>query len=444
VSPNKKTILVRGVPHLSNRQVGSARPFAPVVVQLKTQAAAQSINRPVAPPVYRPQPLPRVLQTKSSSYQSPQTGQAARRPVAPPVYHPEAKKVVQAKPVAPYQRSLTPPPVYRPQQKSVAQSKMAPSLLRNPRGPTNRQTIQRKIWRFDGSNWVMDSSEPTDKDPYPDPVTYCAALAASGFVPVTNDRYNQETGEYKSVNKELDKTQERAGEKKGGGRKKRVRDFGGKMYGSEEREPTVYGCFPKTKGRQGPHSVAHVMKRAVFDMGQRMFLDPLTIIDSKLLPKPRQASQMVQDLLADRGLAVDQGALCEWYQEYKKAYTAAKAKGDGWELSLKKAMELHPLTVYRVGEKARKKDLKRKQESAKAAVHDVRKILACDRSLGLPPDLKTVDLGYQNQKWQQGKKSGWDKRYEDFAHNYAKLAVGRPPSPSDYPLAPKSPEQDDS
>ena len=45
-------------------QAGSARQFKPVVAQLKTGISAQTIKHPVAPPVYRPQQVPRVLQTK--------------------------------------------------------------------------------------------------------------------------------------------------------------------------------------------------------------------------------------------------------------------------------------------------------------------------------------------------------------------------------------------
>lgn len=53
------------------------------------------LKRPVAPPVYRPQPVPRVLQTKTVSSQQPQQ---ARRPVPPPVYRPQpVPKVLQTK-----------------------------------------------------------------------------------------------------------------------------------------------------------------------------------------------------------------------------------------------------------------------------------------------------------------------------------------------------------
>src|SRR6185369_1102482 len=54
--------------------------------------------KPVAPPAYRPQPVPKVLQKKASPLQHPRTGQPSRPPVAPPVHRPQAKPVAaQAK-----------------------------------------------------------------------------------------------------------------------------------------------------------------------------------------------------------------------------------------------------------------------------------------------------------------------------------------------------------
>lgn len=76
------------------------RPQAvPKVLQTKKPAAHQPVNQtnrtPVAPPVYRPQPTPKVLQSKMKSGQGLAVGESPRRPVAPPVYRPEHKKVLQ-------------------------------------------------------------------------------------------------------------------------------------------------------------------------------------------------------------------------------------------------------------------------------------------------------------------------------------------------------------
>jgi hypothetical protein len=112
---NRKPPGARGIPQPFNRQAGRTAQPKPVVAQLKTAVSALSIKRPVAPPVYRPQQVPKVLQTKSSLAQSPHAGQAPRQPAAPPVYHPEAKKLSQP----------NAPQAHRPEQKRIAQPKMA-------------------------------------------------------------------------------------------------------------------------------------------------------------------------------------------------------------------------------------------------------------------------------------------------------------------------------
>ena len=114
-STNRKPPL----PQRFNRQIRHA---SPVAAQLKTA---------VAPPVYRPQPTPRVLQRKSTPAQNPQMGPTPRGPVAPPVYRPEAKKIVQRIEqvrkggLPPLSKTPTAPPVYRPEQNRVGQSPIA-------------------------------------------------------------------------------------------------------------------------------------------------------------------------------------------------------------------------------------------------------------------------------------------------------------------------------
>ena len=95
MNSTKKLSGARGIPQPVNRQVGTAPQFKPVVVQFKT-----AVRRPVAPPVYRPQPVPCVLQTKKAipepAHSRPQT--EVRRPVAPPAFRPlPVPKVLQAK-----------------------------------------------------------------------------------------------------------------------------------------------------------------------------------------------------------------------------------------------------------------------------------------------------------------------------------------------------------
>ena len=122
---NKKLPGATRVSQPSNRQAVAASHVKPGVTQLKTAVSAQSVKRPAAPTAFRPQPTPKVLQTKSSSARRPPAAHSPRAPVAPPVYRPEAKKVVQPKVASAQRKSPTPPPPYRPGQKRVAQPKMA-------------------------------------------------------------------------------------------------------------------------------------------------------------------------------------------------------------------------------------------------------------------------------------------------------------------------------
>jgi nucleic acid/nucleotide deaminase of polymorphic system toxin len=142
VKSNKKSTAIKGIPQPFNRQAGSVRQFKPVVAQLKT---------PVAPPIYRPQSSPKVLQKKNALFPAVAAVQA-RPPVAPPAYRPDAKLSIQPKANSPLRKLPTPPPVYRPEQKSapvlqgksrtvgVAQTRV---LQRQIAGAASRSVIQR-------------------------------------------------------------------------------------------------------------------------------------------------------------------------------------------------------------------------------------------------------------------------------------------------------------
>ena len=96
MNSTKKPPATRGVSQSDNRQAKSASRFKPVVAQLKTAVR----QPPVAPSVYRPQPVPRVLQTKKAIPEPARSGSTVevRRPVAPPAYRPlSVPKVLQAK-----------------------------------------------------------------------------------------------------------------------------------------------------------------------------------------------------------------------------------------------------------------------------------------------------------------------------------------------------------
>ena len=117
---------------------------------------SRSKSAPAAPAVYRPLPVPKVLQTKVAQVVKPIP--ASRRvPIAPAPYRPQsASKVLLAKKVqiqlraqGSQQHPLA-PPVYKPQTKSVAQPKIAVQIARTPKAPPvyrpeQRRIVQRKI-----------------------------------------------------------------------------------------------------------------------------------------------------------------------------------------------------------------------------------------------------------------------------------------------------------
>src|SRR5262245_60346778 len=62
------------------------------IVQAKVAPTAQNKKSPVAQPVYRPQPVPKVLQTKKAIPNQP-INQSRPAPSVPSVYRPEPKAV---------------------------------------------------------------------------------------------------------------------------------------------------------------------------------------------------------------------------------------------------------------------------------------------------------------------------------------------------------------
>src|SRR5262245_25964252 len=80
------------------RPAEQAVQFKPAAIQSSVGVPAQSVQRPVAPPVYRPQQAPGVLRKKTPSARGPQLGQATGQPIAPPVYRPQPlPRVLQTK-----------------------------------------------------------------------------------------------------------------------------------------------------------------------------------------------------------------------------------------------------------------------------------------------------------------------------------------------------------
>lgn len=95
--------------------------------------ANQSVRAPLAPPVYRPHLTPRVLQRKITSSQKSPAGQSSRQPVAPPVYRPEQRKILQLKIPTPAQIGNLP----------KARPNHFPQLNKIVRPPHNFGVVQR-------------------------------------------------------------------------------------------------------------------------------------------------------------------------------------------------------------------------------------------------------------------------------------------------------------
>jgi hypothetical protein len=114
---NKKSPGARGIPQPLKQRTGPAHQFQPAIAQLKNALSAQSVKRPVAPPVYRPQARPVVAQAKMEG-----ASQLGRHPATPAVYRPQSvsqvlqKKKSDPRAVPTDQKTRKPvaPPVYRP------------------------------------------------------------------------------------------------------------------------------------------------------------------------------------------------------------------------------------------------------------------------------------------------------------------------------------------
>lgn len=91
--------------------------------------SALVMKHPVAPAVYRPQPVPKVLQRQTAAGQSPKVSHASGSPVAPPVYRPQIKPPIAQRKTAGAAQLRTPPlapPVYRPPAKPSAVQQKSP------------------------------------------------------------------------------------------------------------------------------------------------------------------------------------------------------------------------------------------------------------------------------------------------------------------------------
>lgn len=85
---NKKPPAAKGMPQQSKQATARPHQFKPVVAQPKAGPPAQSVKRPIAPPVYRPQAKPNGVQTKLAGPQHrPQPAQKVLQMRKPPGFY---------------------------------------------------------------------------------------------------------------------------------------------------------------------------------------------------------------------------------------------------------------------------------------------------------------------------------------------------------------------
>lgn len=161
----------------------------PTALQPKTSAAPQTRQVPTAPPAYRPQPVPKVLQTKMSALHQPitQPGRVGNKPGAPAAYRPQpAFKVAQPKTPSgqqPHASKATPqpvaPPAYRPQR--------TPRVLQTKTSQTGSHVARQNNRTAFNERRPSNNQPPRTPPQRPEPRNSSpVSRSASGFSPASS------------------------------------------------------------------------------------------------------------------------------------------------------------------------------------------------------------------------------------------------------------------
>jgi hypothetical protein len=145
------------------------QPFPTSIKKATNQPTTrQAGTKPVAPPVYRPQAIPKVLQRKTATIQPRPSCMTKHMPAAPPVYRPQpTPKVLQRKAVGARQPTPSPhsnhlpaaPPVYRPQPApKVLQTKTA--IASRPNGLSRPTPVPAPTCRPQHASRIMQAKFP--------------------------------------------------------------------------------------------------------------------------------------------------------------------------------------------------------------------------------------------------------------------------------------------
>jgi hypothetical protein len=155
--------------HGANVKPDHSQTHKPSAVQPK-MATSPQLKHPVAPPAYRPQPPPRVLQLKTIN--GPQMNRLP--PVAPPVYRPQSTQAVQPKitKTAPHRQTPAAPAPYHPQPvPKVLQTKMASGQQSHP-SLLHRQHVSTPVNRPEQRNAIQPKGILQPRKPPAAPPVY--------------------------------------------------------------------------------------------------------------------------------------------------------------------------------------------------------------------------------------------------------------------------------
>ena len=152
------------------------------------------------------------------------------------------------------------------------------------------------------------------------------------------------------------------------------------------------------KRRQGPHTLGHITKRVAMAAAVKAGLDPMALVGSSAMPRPRVMNKMLRDRLRVRNdWKVKTRVLrTKYLKAYQRHWVAAQKKtGTPAGLSaLRQGMELNPATVYNIGSgKTTAAEIAGKGENRRKAERDVRRLLAKKGRLKSAAGLETMDLG---------------------------------------------------
>jgi hypothetical protein len=283
-----------------------------------------------------------------------------------------------AEPCRPAQPAALPPRLLTPghvlQLQATAGNRAVAGLLAAP-----AVAVQRTIYTFTDGKWQAGDPSGDDRYQDPDKITWSP-------VPKEGDTYDRSTGKV-TRGTATDHVFTRVANSK-------KKAFGG-WYG-KQRQPTAY-AFTTGTGDQGPHTFAHVGKRAMAEAStvSNTGFDPTAVNPrSGILPSPGQARRLLSEYEKATDTKIDKKRKVELDVAYKQALkerATGKTKKARLDATVR-AMELNPLATYSHGTVASKGEIAGKGEKRDKAVADL-VVLGGLKKGELPTGLSVYDPG---------------------------------------------------